>query len=620
MWAVRRASNYLKLQRLKVENSYLRGAKSQVTSYFGSKLTISTESARCLSCSPTNVCSKLSVGTRSLSSHAGAKSSKSDDDLEDGFSELETAVSTHSSKNSSTTDDSDDELLSEPDVLDDDHEEEEDIGETSQTTVELSDTEADPSQKQARTKRASELFKAIITSPNSVDDVLAKWVEDGRDLSRTEIIAAMLNLRKRLMYLKALQLSEWLETNKQLDFIEKDYAARLDLIAKLRGLERAEAYIKKIPESFRGEIIYRTFLANCVVANDITKAQEIFNKMRNLQFPVTLFSCNQLLLLYKRHDKKKIADVLLLMEKENVKPSLFTYNLLIDTKGQCNDMTGMDQVVETMKSEGIQPDISTQAILAKHYLSGGLKEKAEGILKEIEGDNLKEHRWVCKVLLPLYASLGKADEVRRVWKVCESKPWLDECLAAIEAWGRLKKIDEAEAVFEMMSNRWNKLSSRHYSVMLKAYANHKEVDKGKDLVKRMADSGCRIGPLTWDALVKLYVEAGEVEKADSMLQKAAEKSAVKPMFTSFMTIMEQYAKKGDVHNTEKMFHRMKQANYESRIRQYQSLVQAYINAKTPAYGIKERMKAENVFPSKTLAAQLAQVDPFRKTAASDLLD
>ena len=416
-----------------------------------------------------------------------------------------------------------------------------------------------------------------------------------------------------------MQLSEWLEAKKQLDFVERDYASRLDLISKVRGLQRAESYIEKIPKSFRGEVIYRTLLANCVAESNVKKAEVVFNKMKDLEFPITSFACNQLLLLYKRLDKKKIADVLLLMEKESVKPSLFTYKILIDTKGQSNDITGMDQIVETMKAEGIEPDINTLAVLARHYASGGLTEKAEAILKEMEGDNLKD-RFTCRLLLPLYAQLGKADDVRRVWKICESNPWLEECMAAIEAWGKLKKIEEAEAVFDTMSKMGKKLSSRHYSVLLNVYASQKMLTKGKDLIKRMGESGCRIGPLTWDALVKLYVEAGEVEKADSILHKATQQNQMKPMFSSFMAIMEQYAKRGDIHNSEKMFHRMRQSGYVARFRQFQTLIQAYINAKAPAYGIRERMKADNIFPNKTLASQLAQVDAFRRTAMSDLLD
>lgn len=362
-------------------------------------------------------------------------------------------------------------------------------------------------------------------------------------------------------------------------------------------------------------------MANCVSQYNVKKAEEVFSKMKDLGFPITVFSCNQLLLLYKRNDKKKIADVLLFMEDENIKPSPLTYEILIDTKGQSKDIDGMDQIVDRMKAQGIEPCIKTQAVLTRHYISAGLQDKAETLLKEMEGENIKHNRWLCRILLPLYASMGKVDEVGRIWKVCETNPQHDECLVAIDAWGKLNKIDEAEKVFEMMIKKW-KLSSKTCSILLKIYANNKMFIKGKDLIKRMGSAGSRIGPLMWDAVVKLYVEFGEVEKADYILEKVTKQSQVKPIFSSYLTILEQYAERGDIHGSEKIFLKMKQAEYPSRPKMYQVLLNAYINAKHPAYGIRDRLKADGIFPNRTLANQLLQVDGFRKNSVSvsDLLD
>ncbi|KAI7990583.1 Pentatricopeptide repeat-containing protein [Camellia lanceoleosa] len=629
MWALRRAANPLRNRGFSIKTSRASCVKSKVTSsYLDDKASNGDSclviSDGCMSLkrfySSAHGSPKFLMGTCSFSSQADTKSSaQEEDDLEDGFSELETPASADMVQDSNVDGENEDELISEPELSE---EEDDDDGvEEPQNELELSDTEADVTEKRSPPKRAfSTLFQAIVDAPGlSVQGTLDKYVEEGNDLSRSEISLAMLNLRKRRMYVRALQLSEWLESTKQLDFVERDYASRLDLIAKVRGLQKAENYIEKIPKSSRGEVIYRTLLANCVSANDVKKTEEVFNKMRDLEFPITCFACNQLLILYRRFNKKKIADVLLLMEKENVKPTLFTYKFLIETKGQSNEITGMDQIFETMKADGIEPDLDTHAILAKHYVSGGLNEKAEAVLKEMEGDNIKEKRWACRALLPLYASLGKSDEVGRIWKVCESNPKLEECMAAILAWGKLKKIEEAEAVFDTMSKTWKRLSSKHYCTLLKVYADNKMLNKGKDLVKRMVDSGSRIDPLMLDALVRLYVGAGEVEKADSILQKALQQSQMKPMFGSYMSILDQYAKRGDIHNSEKMFHRMRQVGFVARLPQFQALLQAYVNAKAPAYGIRERMKADNVFPNKVVAGQLAQVDAFRKTAASDLL-
>ncbi|CAN4096895.1 unnamed protein product [Withania somnifera] len=553
--------------------------------------------------------------SRSFSSQASTKSGgEEDSNSDDGFSELESSAATEAIQKTNKVGESVSEHeLSEEDLDGEDEEAPEEL--------DLSDMETKVSKRKFPRKRiSSALFNAIVAAPAlSVSKIMDTWVE-GNDVTRAEVAAAMFNLRKRRMYGRALQLSEWLESKKQLIFTDRDYASRTDLIAKVHGLKKAEDYIGMIPKSFRGEVIYRTLLANCVAETDVKKSEQIFNKMKELELPLTCFSCNQLLLLYKRTDKKKIADVLLLMETESVKPSLFTYRTLIDAKGQCNDISGMEQIIETMKAEGIEPDINTKSILARHYVSGGLNEKAENVLKEMEGGDIKENRLACRSLLPLYAALGRTDEVHRIWQVCESNPRVDECVAAVEAWGKLHDIEEAEAVFDKMVAKWPTLSSKHYSVLLRIYANHKMLTKGKDLVKRMADSGCRIGPLTWDALVKLYVEAGEVEKADSILHKAAVQNRLRPMINSFLVIMEQYAKRGDVHNTEKMLHRLRQAGYVSRVTQYQHLIRAYINAKAPCYGIAERMKADNVFPNKGLASMLAQVDAFKKNTVSDFLD
>ncbi|KAI7739322.1 hypothetical protein M8C21_029389 [Ambrosia artemisiifolia] len=537
------------------------------------------------------------------SSLAGTKSSgEEDDNLVDGFSELEDPTADEVQEKN-VEDESDNVIVSEPELSEDE------------------DNEINVPEKTRKPKRAfSVLFKAIMDSPaGPAQKALDKWLEKGETISRSDVSVAMLELRNRRMFNKALQMLEWLESRKQLEYTEKDYSSRVDLIAKTRGLNAAEMYIEKIPELFKTEMVYRTLLANCVQSVNATKAEKVFNKMKELKFPITAFACNQLLLIYMKTNRKKIPEVLLLMENENVKPTPLTYRVLIDIKGQSNDINGMEQIVETMKAEDMEPDIKIQGVLARNYIFAGLKEKAKVILQEIEGNDLKDKRWACSVLLPLYAALGSVADVIRVWDVCKSNPQFDECMQAIDAYGKLNKVEEAEAVFDQAPVKF-KRSSKLYAKMLKVYANNKMLSKGKNLVKQMAESGCQIGPLTWDSLVKLHIEGGEIEKADSILRRVSEQNRIKPFFETYLLIMDQYAKKGDIHNAEKMFHRMRQDGYVSRMKQYHCLLRAYINAKTPAYGFRERLKADNIFPNKALAEQLDQVDAFKRTAVSDLLD
>ncbi|KAL8095238.1 pentatricopeptide repeat-containing protein At1g80270, mitochondrial-like [Apium graveolens] len=626
MWALRRASNSLKNRDISLGSFRAGCARLESASSY---LKNDTKSAEHAPVFPDQFVSfkryhhkkcesfKFYNGRHHFSSHAGMKSSEDEDDLEDGFSELETAASANKIQASKTPFESDNTLISESEISDVDSDDE---VSGLKNELELSDTVAEGSKKKIEPKRDTiRLLKAIMNAPGlSIKSVLDKWVEDGNEVNKSDIMILNSNLRKRKMYGRALQMLEW--SGDHCECSEKDYASRLDLIAKVQGLGKAEIFIEKIPPAYIGEFVYRTFLANCVLTQNVRKATEVINKMKSLKLPITAFSYNQLLLLYKRIDRKKIADLLMQMEKDNVKPTAFTYNLLIDTKGQSKDITGMDQIVETMKEEGIEPLHETRNIMARHYIAARFKDKAEAVMKEMEGGDARENRAACRYLLVLYGLLGKADEVSRIWEICQSDANIYECLAAIEAWGKLNKIKEAEEVFEKTSSRWKRPSAKIYSTLLKVYADHKMLAEGKDLVKRMADGGCRIGPQTWDALVRLHVEAGEVEKADTILHKATQQTLSKPMFNSFIAIMEQYSKKGDVHNAEKIFYRMQKAGYAVRIRQFQVLVKAYVNGKSPAYGMNQRMKADNIFPSHQLVEMLNQVDPFKKTAASDLLD
>lgn len=618
MWVLRRASNPFKIQTSSIAAFELSFSPSYKTAsvLWGDREEASEPtcvvSGSCLCfknayhsvCAPSD--SKLWIHSYSLQS-SRKRSSKSDH-LEDGFLELGALV------------DGDVGQVNQDSEFSEDEEENRNLEGPMKKETEVSDTMADANENNLK-KVPSELFLALVTdSTLSVDQVIEKWVEEGKKITREEFLLAMIDLRRREMYKMALQLSECIEKCKHFDFVERDYSSRLDLVAKVRGIRKAELYINQIPESFRGELTYRTLLASYAASRNEKKSEEIFNKMRKLEFPLTTFVCNQMILLYKRLRHKKLFDVLVLMEKENVKPDITTYKLLIDTKGRSNDMAGIDRIVEVMKGEGTEPDLQTQAITAKHYINGGFREKAEAIVKGMEGGDILENRQALFYLLPLYAALGKTDEVERLWKVCLMNPRPQECLAAIEAWGTLKNIDEAEAAFDTILKTGKKLTSRHYNALLTVYANQKMPAKVEHLVKRMADNGCVIVPTTVNAIVRLHVDAGDLEKALSLMQKFMHQRRTVRLFSSFMLIMEQYAKRGDVHNCENICRMLREAGCVMGPPSYLHLVQAYMNAKAPAYGMQDRMRADNVIPSNHVAGMLARVDPFRKTSVSDILD
>ncbi|TVU39997.1 hypothetical protein EJB05_13442, partial [Eragrostis curvula] len=455
------------------------------------------------------------------------------------------------------------------------------------------------------------------TSP--LRTVLDKWVEDGNCLEGNEARLVYLHLREHRKNRKAFKFVEWIGRGELLNFEEHDYAYHLDSLVRCYGIEAAQKYIERVPKSFRNGVFYETLLASCVHLADVQKAHEVFKEMRNLSLPLTVSACNKMLLLYKNVYKrvarkqiacKKVADIVMLMEKENVKPSSLTYKLLIVLKWRLNDTSDMESVLDMMKANGVQPDFATQTIAAKFYMSRGLTEKAEEAIREMEV-YINKRRHSIKPLLDLYAILGRLDDVSRIWKSCR-EPKLDEYLAAIEAWGKLGCTEEVEKTFEALLQASPMVTSKYYHAIQNLYAKNDLLSKAKEFLERMCSSGSPSGRLTWDAVVNLYVNSGEVEKADSFLLKVEGKNHGRyPLLCSYKKLLKAYAEKGDIHNAGKTLDRL-QKRHGRRTWPYVVLLEAYVNAnKAPPHRVIERMRANNV-PSKTMIELLHRLDNLQK--------
>lgn len=143
-----------------------------------------------------------SLGIENLSSQAGARTS--DNEVDDGFSDLDSPLETN--KIGTMVDKDDDEFISEQEISGD--ELEVDSAEVADSSLGLSDRETQSNDKKEPRRKSltSPLFKIVMEAPrHSVTAALNKWVEEGNSLGRDDISSMLWNLRKRRFYQKALQ-------------------------------------------------------------------------------------------------------------------------------------------------------------------------------------------------------------------------------------------------------------------------------------------------------------------------------------------------------------------------------------------------------------------------------
>ncbi|XP_028753066.1 pentatricopeptide repeat-containing protein At1g80270, mitochondrial-like [Neltuma alba] len=154
----------------------------------------------------------------------------------------------------------------------------------------LSDSKEDLSALEPLKEKASlELLRTLVEIPTHlISSALHNFFKDGGDLSKEEASKIISSLRKRRMYGRALQFSDLLGTFKHFELSEYDYASRIGLIAKVQGLDAAEKYLNEVPDSLRGNLLYKTLLAHCVCAIKTQKAEAVFLKMRGLGLPIMI--------------------------------------------------------------------------------------------------------------------------------------------------------------------------------------------------------------------------------------------------------------------------------------------------------------------------------------------
>lgn len=137
----------------------------------------------------------------------------------------------------------------------------------------------------------------------------------------------------------------------------------------------------------------------------------------------------------------------------------------------------------------------------------------------------------------------------------------DNSIVVIKVWGKLKEIEEVEVVFDKFVEKYKFVFMLLYFFFMEIYIENKMLMKGKNFVKRIVSVGVKIGFLMWYVFVKFYIKVGEVGKVEMILNKVMSDNKMRLLFIFYMVIFEEYVKRGDVYNVEKVFMRMKRVGY-----------------------------------------------------------
>ncbi|KAF4356455.1 hypothetical protein G4B88_027640 [Cannabis sativa] len=359
----------------------------------------------------------------------------------------------------------------------------------------------------------------------SMIPVLEQWVEEGRDVRQSELQKIIKQLRKYRRYTQALQVSEWM-SEANFGPSSGDIAIRLDLISKVYGLERAEEYFYSIPESSRINKIHGSLL-NCYAENkSLEKAEDHFQKMKEMDFIETALTYNVMLSLYSRMGKHdKLKSLIQEMKQNGIEFDKFTLNIQLNACAVTSNIEEMEKLLLMMETDHQAAlDFHSYFIAANGYLKAGYPEKAWMKLRRSEQviDN-KEKKIAYEHLLTLYAAAGRKDEVYRVWNLYKNlgRVYNSGYLSVLSSLVKLDDIDGMEKIFEEWESVNTLFDNRIASVLISAYCKKGLLEKAFVSVERLfTSSGKEPDAGLWQCLSTQCCIDGEMTKAVESMRKA----------------------------------------------------------------------------------------------------
>lgn len=461
------------------------------------------------------------------------------------------------------------------------------------------------------------LFRNLTRLDNSNESavkVIKDWVHEGHKLKKANVEKAIEKLRKYARYKHALEVSEWMDGSGGLRLALRDLSIRLDLIARVRGIDDAEKYFLDLPERAKNHKSYGALL-NCYVREQLVeKAEGLLEKMKELDFVWNAVPYNNMMTLYlKTSQPEKVPLVIQEMKANDVVPDTFTYNIWMKSCAAMSGIGAVEKVFDEMKRDGrISADWTTYSNLATIYVDAGIVVKADSALKEMEKRMPQKELFAYNFLLNMYAGIHNLVEVHRVWEVIRqrfTKMTNTSYIWMLTSLVKLGDMQGAEKCFEEWESNGLSYDVRVPNVLIDAYITKGMIEKAESLLENALEKGGKPNYKTWEMFVGGYLENKQMDRAIETMKKAISQVKYRewqPAPEKVLAILKHFEELGDVDEAEDIFRSLRSVDHINTDT-YNSLLRTYIQAGKSPSKVLRRMKLDKIDPDRETDHLLKQI-------------
>ncbi|CAO2815796.1 unnamed protein product [Amaranthus hypochondriacus] len=331
----------------------------------------------------------------------------------------------------------------------------------------------------------------------SATNIIQKWVNEGNSVTLSELRQIYRDLRKSHRYKHALEITEWMVSHDEFNLSDSDYAARLDLMTKVFGIDAAERYFEGLPHDARTNETYTALLHSYASAKCTDKAEELFWRIKESGLSFSAITYNEMMTLYMSVGQvEKVSSVIEELKHQRVTPDLFTYNLWISSCAATLDIDGVRSILSEMSQDPNSDErwVRYQNLTNIYVTTGQLTDSGASSVVEAE-KSVTQREWITyDLLIILHAGLGNKDMIDQIWKSL-----------------RMTKL---------------KMIGRNYVPILSSYLMLGHIEKVEEVIDQWKNSTASVfDNVVCSRLADAFVEAGFTEKAETfrlLLNKATD--------------------------------------------------------------------------------------------------
>merc|ERR1719478_1674175 len=207
---------------------------------------------------------------------------------------------------------------------------------------------------------------------------------------------------------------------------------------------------------------------------------------------------------------------------QKVKFSIVTFNTMVDACSRCGQMNRIPELLRSMVSQGIEPNLITYSAILKGYCQENRLDEAFELMEGmVQTTKFKPDEIMYNTLLDGCARQGLYDRGISVLAEMESvgvSPSNFTLSVLVKLCSRSKRLDRAFEIVQEITSKYGFKPNVHvYGNLIQACIQHKDLKRALEVLEKMVGAGVRPDARVYSLLLRACVASKQAQDAAGLI-------------------------------------------------------------------------------------------------------